>query len=309
MPELASGSVFAGYRIDRVIGHGAMGVVYAVTRISDGEKCALKILAEEFTQDSIARRRFEREAKLARHIAHPNILPVSESGEAEHQPFLVMPLIDGLDLTTLLAKQGALHPHHAADILSLICSALTRAHDNELLHRDIKPGNILIALNGDLTYIYLTDFGLSKLVSSQSGLTKTGTWVGTVAYAAPEQFQSGTIDARTDIYGLGCVLYETLSGSPPFPRTTEVATMIAHLSERIPSISEHNPKCPGITYLDPVIEMAMAKNADERFSCASEFDEALRAAITQIQPPAISLHDLAKAALADEGKGAPRDST
>lgn len=296
MPDLASGSVFAGYRIDGIVAHGSMGDVYAATRVSDSQPYALKVLADQFATDSVGRQRFEREARLARHIAHPNILGVVEFGENDGQPFLTMPLIEGTDLTALLSKNGPLHPHHASRILSFISSALAAAHEKELLHRDMKPGNILIGLSNGETQVYLTDFGLSKLATSQSGLTKTDAWVGTVAYAAPEQFQSGYIDNRTDIYGLGCVLYETLSGSSPFPRTSEVATMIAHLSEPIPSISEHNSSCPGISYLDPIIETAMAKSPDERFGSANDFGQALSAAITQIPPPSASLYEIASAA-------------
>jgi serine/threonine protein kinase len=273
--ELSVGSVFAGYRIDGLISRGGMGVLHRATQLSLDRTVGLKLIAPEFADDRLFRERFKREARLAAQIEHPNVLPIYEAGEWEGQLFLSMRYVEGTDLRELIASEGRLHPRHAAPIVAQVASALDAAHERDLVHRDVKPANVLIEDRAVSPHAYLTDFGLSKLTSSATGLTKTGRWVGTLDYAAPEQVQAGRTDARTDVYALGCVLYEVLTGQVPFPRARDVAKVVAHVSELPAPISETAPDCPEGARLTAIVNRAMAKDPADRYSSAGAMADAL----------------------------------
>jgi serine/threonine protein kinase len=283
--DLPVGSIFAGYRIDGLISRGGMGVLHRATQLSLDRTVGLKLIAPEFADDRLFRERFKREARLAAQTEHPNVLPVYEAGEWEGQLFLSMRYVEGTDLRALIASEQRLHPRHAAPIIAQVASALDAAHERDLVHRDVKPANVLIEDRAGALHAYLTDFGLSKLTSSATGLTKTGRWVGTLDYAAPEQVQARKTDARTDVYGLGCVVYEALTGQVPFPRARDVAKVVAHVSEPPPAISETAPSCPEGATLTAIVRCAMAKDPADRYPSAGALAAALTEA-AEATPPA-----------------------
>jgi serine/threonine protein kinase len=225
--ELPVGSSFAGYRIEGVIGRGGMGVLYLATQLSLERQVALKLISPEFADDRLFRERFKREARLAALIDHPNVIPVYEAGEWEGQLFLAMRHVDGTDLQAIIACEEKLHPRQAAPIIAQVASALHAAHERGLVHRDVKPGNVLV----DNVRSWLTDFGLTKRIASRTALTAVGRTVGTAAYLAPEQIRGQDVDARTDVYAFACVLYECLTGAVPFERDTDMAVLWAHLEQ------------------------------------------------------------------------------
>ena len=277
MAELAPGSEFAGYRIEGVAGRGGMGVVYRARQVKLDRIVALKLITPDFAGDLQFRDRFERESRSAAAIEHPNVIPVYEAGEHDGQLFISMRFIDGTDLKALVMGDGALPPDRAVRLVAQVASALDAAHARGLVHRDIKPGNVLIASQDGEDHAYLTDFGLTKhLGGSASGMTKTGMWVGTLDYVAPEQISGRAVDARTDIYSLGCVLFQTLTGEVPYQRDSDVAKLWAHMNEPPPSLAEQRPGLPH--ELDSVLARAMAKDPDERFKSAGDFARAARAA-------------------------------
>ncbi|MGI8592982.1 MAG: protein kinase domain-containing protein [Solirubrobacteraceae bacterium] len=276
--SLAPGQQLAGYRIDAVAGRGGMGVVYRATQLALDRTVALKLIAPEVAEDSGFRERFQRESRIAASIEHPNVIPVYEAGEADGLLFISMRYVDGTDLRELLARGGPLNPIRAAGIITQVANALDASHVRGLVHRDIKPANVLIASRGSVEHVYLTDFGLSKQSSSQSGLTKTGQWVGTLDYVSPEQIEGKAVGLRTDVYALGCVLFQALTGVVPFERDSEVSKMWAHISEPPPAPSQRRPEVPPA--LDPVVARAMAKDPEHRFASAGELAAATRAAAT-----------------------------
>jgi serine/threonine-protein kinase len=261
--ELNPSSTFAGYRIERKLARGGMGVVYRAARIADGASVALKVIDPEHAADARFRRRFEREGRIAAGLDHPHLVPLFDAGVEDGVPFLAMAFIEGTDLEALLAERGPLHPRLAAAVVSQVGGGLDAAHGAGLVHRDVKPGNVLLEPRDGGVHAYLTDFGLSKQVDSQSGLTRTGHWVGTLDYAAPEQLQAEATDHRTDIYGLGCVLHEALTGTVPYPRSRDVDKMIAHITGPPPKASELNPAVPKA--FDEVVGRAMATLPDDRY--------------------------------------------
>src|SRR5436190_14504635 len=192
-----------------------MGVVYRAIQIGLDRNVALKVITPQYASDEEFRERFKRESRLAASIEHPNVIPIYEAGESDGVLFLSMRYVDGTDLKSVLEREGTLEPRRAARIVAQVAEALDAAHAAGLVHRDIKPANILMA-SGD--HVYLTDFGLTKRASSESALTKTGQMVGTVDYVAPEQVEGGRVDARTDVYSLGCVLYHLLTGRVPYDK-------------------------------------------------------------------------------------------
>ncbi len=281
--DLAPGSEFAGYRIERLLGRGGMGAVY-LARAPDDTLLALKIVRSDVAGNEIFRRRFEREARLAASLDHPNLVSVITFGEEAGTPFLAIDYVEGSDLEAVLATVGALHPVHAANLAAQVAGGLDAAHELDLVHRDVKPGNVLLADTGDeVPHAYLTDFGLSKHQASTSGLTQAGHWVGTLAYAAPEQIQAQPVDARTDVYALGCVLFELLTGEVPFPRERNIDAMLAHISEPPPAPSAY----PGVPpAMDPVLLRAMEKDPEARQGSAGELAaEAVEAAADAGPPP------------------------
>jgi serine/threonine protein kinase len=274
--EMASptriGTEVAGFRIESVLGRGGMSVVYVAEQVRLGRKVALKVLTNELAWDEQFRERFVRESHIAAAIDHPNIIPIHDAGEAEGLLYIAMRFVQGPDLKEVL-KRGSLGVGRTIFVIEQLASALDAAHAHALVHRDVKPGNILLEENTD--HVYLTDFGVAKQTTAR-GLTSTGHFLGTVEYAAPEQIEGGPVDARTDVYALGCVLYESLTGSPPFAHGTEHAVLHAHLVDPPPSVSRVRPDLPHT--FDGVIATAMAKVPADRFGSCGELAHAARTA-------------------------------
>jgi protein kinase-like protein len=277
MAELAPGDQLAGYRIESVAGRGGMGVVYRAIDINLDRLVALKLISDELAQDDSFRVRFKRESRLAASIRHPNVITVFQAGEADGNLFIAMDYIDGTDLKALIASRGVLEPHAAAHVVWQVAQALDAAHAKTLVHRDVKPANVLIADQRGEQHAYLTDFGLTKNVGSETGMTKTGAVVGTIDYMAPEQIAGGPVDARVDIYSLGCVLWEALTGRVPFERDSAVARMFAHAHDPPPSLSDARPGLPPA--LDGVVARAMAKQPEDRYLSAGNLGDAALAAV------------------------------
>ncbi len=273
------GRIVAGYRIEERIGRGGMGLVYRAEHINLRRRAAIKIIAPELAEDSDFRERFNREARIAAALQHPNIVTVYDAGEEEGLLYLAMQYIEGSDLSTVLRGQGRLRPYRALDVCRQVAAALDAAHAQGLIHRDVKPANVLI----EGRTAFLTDFGLTKRIEgSQTQLTKAGDVVGTIHYVAPEQIEGGRVDARTDIYSLGCLLYHCLSGELPFARDTDVAVIYAHLSEEPPRLTSVCPELPG--GLDAVIAKALEKAPERRFQTCADVMSAARAVIDAAGP-------------------------
>ena len=273
------GSQVAGYRLDEQIGRGGMAVVYRAYDDRLERRVALKILAPELARDEEFRQRFIRESRAAAAVDHHNIIPIYEAGEAGGVLFIAMRFVDGRDVQSLVNQQGVLPPSRVCDIVSQVASALDAAHAHGLVHRDVKPANMLRepASGGDhADHVYLSDFGLSKHSLSQSGLTSQGQFLGTLNYVAPEQIEGRPVDGRTDEYALACSAFEMMSGTPPFRRDETLAIMYAQLSSAPPSITSIRPDLPAA--VDQVMAQALAKAPDERYSSCLEFAAALRRA-------------------------------
>jgi len=267
--DLPPGTEFASYRIDNTLGRGGMSVVYLAEHEWLQRKVALKVLAPQLAEDDRFRERFIRESRLAASLDHPNVIPIYEAGGSGGDLFIAMRYVEGSDLRTLLHEGGALDPARAIAIVRQAAAALDAAHEKGLVHRDVKPGNVLLARarsEDEAEHVYLSDFGLTKRSASDSGVTGTGQFVGTLDYAAPEQFQGGAPDARTDVYSLGCVLFECLTGRPPFQSDNDAALMYAHLQEPPPSVTAVDRGLP--REIDRVVATAMAKAPEDRFPSA-----------------------------------------
>lgn len=259
-----------------------MGLVYRATEIPSGRTVALKLVRPDLA-DPVFGARFAREARLGRRLSHPHIVPLLDSGQSEDVLYLAMAYIDGIDLAALLAEQGALHPGLAATIVEQIAAALDAASEMGLVHRDVKPANVLIETDAGGPHAYLADFGVCRHVNSQSGLTAAGVWVGSLDYAAPEQLNSEAVDARTDVYALGCLLYESLTGVVPFPDARDVEKMIKHLSKQPPRPSARRPELPPA--FDAIVAHAMAKAPAQRFPTAGALAREAREAARAAGPP------------------------
>ena len=279
-PQLSPGSTFAGYHIEGVAGSGGMGIVYKATQTALGRPVALKLISAHLASDSSFRERFKREWLTAASIDHPNVIPLYEAGEAEEHLFIAMRYVEGVDFAALIARSLPFDPERAVGIVAKIASALDAAHKRGLVHRDVKPANILIASEND--HPYLTDFGLTKASDSQSALTKTGVFVGSLDYSAPEQIRGETADARTDVYSLGCVLYQAVAGAVPFDRDSDVAKMYAHLNHEPPSLLAARPDAPPA--LEAVVARAMAKDPADRFQSAGALGRAAADALSGDAP-------------------------
>jgi serine/threonine-protein kinase len=262
-----------------------MGTVYLAEDLRLGRKVAIKLLSPDLASDDKFRDRFVRESLLAASLEDPNVIPIYDSGEAAGELFISMRYVPGTDLKSLIELEGALDPERAVTIVSQVASGLDAAHAMGLVHRDVKPANILLvpaSEAGRTDKVYLSDFGLTRRASSDSGLTKTGQFVGSIDYAAPEQFEGKPLTARTDVYSLGCVLYEALTGEPPFPRDRDAAVMFAHLKEHPPSAASKRPDLPPA--IDTVIATSMAKAPDDRFQSAGALADAAKAALPAATP-------------------------
>jgi YVTN family beta-propeller protein len=264
---LASGRVLAGYRIEEEIGRGGMGVVYRATDLSLGRPLALKVIATELAEDEGFRKRFLRESRVAASLGHPHVLPVHAAGEADGRFYLAMHYVEGEDLKTLVEREQRLEPERAFEICGQVAEALDAAHRKGLVHRDVKPGNVLLDGSGQA---YLTDFGLSKQVGGAS--TQTGQLVGTLDYLAPEQIRGERVDGRADEYALACLLYECVAGKPPFRRQSEAEVLWAHMQEAPPRLGN-------LPRLDPVFARALSKAKEERYPTCTELIESARQAL------------------------------
>jgi serine/threonine protein kinase len=278
----------AGYRIEALVGRGGMGQVYRAVQLNLERRVALKILAPRLADDERFRRRFLRESRIAASIDHPSIIPIYESGEDGGLLYIAMRYVDGPDLATVLRREGRLASRRAMAIMTQVASALDAAHQRGLVHRDVKPANILLASGpgGSDSHCYLCDFGLIKQVDSEqvaSALTATDQFVGTIPYVAPEQIEGAALDGRTDVYSLGCVLFHCLTGSVPFQGANDVEVVFAHISRPPPSISERAPDLPPT--LDPIVARAMAKSKEDRWPTCSSLVTALSAQLTSQPPP------------------------
>ena len=269
----AVGAEFAGHRIEAVIGEGGMGVVYRARNLALDRVRALKVLAPALSDDARFRERFRRESRLAASIEHPNVIPVHQAGEEGGHLYLAMRLVEGRDLRELVTAGGPLAPGAAAAVIGDVADGLDAAHAAQLIHRDVKPANVLVGGGADAGRVFLTDFGISRTMSGGETVTGTGELVGTVAFVAPEQITGDPVDHRADIYALGAVLYFTLTGQSPFPRENELATLFAHTNAPRPRPSE---AMPALTPdLDPIVERAMAVDPEQRFGSAGALRRAL----------------------------------
>ena len=252
-----------------------MGVVYLAEQLKLGRRVALKVMASEFSGDDGYKARFQREARLAAALDHPHVVPLFEAGEAQGLLYLAMRYVDGTDLAALLAAGGPLAPSRAALIVRQVGAALDAAHAQGLIHRDVKPANVLLAEQDADLHAYLTDFGIAKDSAAVTQLTHTGEWVGTLDYIAPEVFESRRVDARADIYSLGCVLFQMLTGRVPYDGSS-MQKMWGHANVPPPIPTEFSPGVPRA--LDDVVTRAMAKNPEDRFLSAGDLGRAAQAA-------------------------------
>lgn len=272
--DLAAGTMLAGYRVESFIGRGGMGVVYLAEHVTLGRRVALKVVAPELVSDEAFRERFLREARLAASLYHPNIIPVYDAGDAGGVLFLAMRFVEGENLGDMIRREGRLADERTLDILSKVASALDEAHRNDLVHRDVKPDNVLLGASGS---VFLTDFGLVRRLDAKTRLTRTGYMMGTLSYMAPEIFKSQEIDGRTDVYSLACVLFECLTGTPPYDREEQPAVITAHLLDQPPAVTSFRPELART--IDGVIARGMAKEREERQSSAGELIDDARLAL------------------------------
>jgi len=279
--DRVAGSQVAGYTIESVLGRGGMGVVYVARQRSPDRPVALKLINPDLADEDPFRQRFLREATAAAAIDHPHILPVYDAGESDGVLFIAMRLVDGKDLRAILRDPEPLDLQRVATIVGQIGSALDAAHARGLIHRDVKPANILLTSrtqSDDADFCYLTDFGVSTWLTSSPGtLTSADRMVGSLNYAAPEQIEGRTVAASADTYSLGCVLYECLAGRPPFAGRTSVATLYAQLHETPPPVSSSRPDVP--PGVDAVVARAMAKAPEDRYASSRELTQDLRSAL------------------------------
>ncbi|MGW1737952.1 serine/threonine-protein kinase [Nocardia sp. NPDC001965] len=280
---LEPGQIFAGYHIDRLLGAGGMGEVYLARDRDLPRPVALKLLTPIVGDDRDVRARFLREADTAARLSHPNIVAVYARGEEQGRLWMAIQYIEGTDVAAVL-RDGPVRPDHAVRILEETARALDHAHAAGVLHRDVKPANILLAW-GEQRQVYLSDFGIAKALDRTDGLTRTGELYASFHYAAPEQFEMRPdIDRRADVYSLGCTLYYMLTARLPYPATTTGALINAHLNAPVPRPSAVDPRLP--SGFDGVVARAMAKNPHERFGSCGELALAARRALTE---PAVTM--------------------
>jgi serine/threonine-protein kinase len=272
---IAAGSQIAGYTIEEQIGRGGMAVVYRASDKRLNRPVALKILAPELASDAGYRQRFLREMRAAAAVDHPNIVPVFDAGEADGALFIAMRYVDGQDVRTMLEAEPRLPSARVCHLVAQAASALDAAHARGLVHRDVKPGNMLIG-SAHPDHLYLSDFGLSKQRVSSAPLTLTGQFMGTLDYMAPEQIEGNPIDGRADLYALACTAFEMLAGQPPFQRDAGLAVMWAQVSAPVPSLRALRPDLPPA--VDQVMTTALAKTPDARYPTCMAFARALAAA-------------------------------
>lgn len=275
--DLRTGSRLLDYRLERLLGRGGMSVVYLAEDLRLRRKVAVKLLTPELLEDVRFRERFVRESELAASIDHPNVIPIYEAGEVDGRFYIAMRYVAGTDLKALLRREGALEPARAVAIVAQVAAALDASHEHGLVHRDVKPGNVLITSQDGREHVYLSDFGVAKSASLATGLTTAGQLFGTIDYIAPEQIRGETVDGRADQFSLGCLLFECLTGDVPFRRDTEVAVIYAHLRERPQAVSDRVRGAPAD--LDAVLARALEKDSRDRYGTCRELAAAAEAAL------------------------------
>src|SRR5829696_3620792 len=278
-PQLSAGSRFGGYRIEGTLGHGGMGIVYLARQLELDRPVALKVIRPELAGDQHFRGRFRSESRTAASIEHSRVVTVFGAGELDGLLYVAMRYVPGKDLGQLIATGGALPPGGVAELIAQVADGLDAVHAAGLVHRDVKPANVIVAgpVEGSASATaYLTDFGLAKAAAATDGLTVTGELIGSVDYMAPEQIEGRRVDARADVYALGCVLLHAVTGRVPFPDRESSAKMWAHLNEPAPAAGSRNDAASA---LDPVIRRAMAKDPADRFPSAGDFGRAALAAL------------------------------
>ncbi|TDV40942.1 serine/threonine-protein kinase [Actinophytocola oryzae] len=272
---------FGRYRIDELIARGGMGEVYRAYDKEHDRVVAVKLLADHFAQDDDFRRRFTREARAAARLREPHVIPIHAYGEIDGHLYLDMRLVDGEDLSNRLAGSGPPRPAAAVDIIGQVAGALDAAHAEGLVHRDVKPSNVLLDAGG---FAYLIDFGIARTPAANADITGTGMPVGTVAYMAPERFTSEPTDHRVDVYSLACLLFECLTGTAPFAGGNALALMHAHVNQDPPRVTASRPDLPPA--FDVVVATGMAKDPARRFPTAGALAAAARDALTH-RPPTV----------------------
>ncbi|HEY1518415.1 MAG TPA: serine/threonine-protein kinase [Solirubrobacteraceae bacterium] len=297
---MGPGTDLGEFVIEAVAGRGGMGVVYRARQKTPARIVALKVISTELAEDPQFRTRFQSEAAIAAQIEHPNVIPVYAVGEANGTLFIAMRFVDGLDLRALLASEPKLEPARAASIVDQVAHALDAAHAHGLVHRDVKPANILLATTGAREHVYLTDFGVSRRIAGTSALTGTGAFIGTIDYVAPEQARGEDVDARSDVYSLGCVLFQVLTGTVPFQVDNDLAKLYAHGSQPAPSVLERDPSLP--TAFEAVLLRAMSKRPEDRYQSAGDLG---RAAVAASSGTAVATSDRTVAVGAAAPAGTP----
>jgi hypothetical protein len=279
-----------------------MSVVFEAENLRLGSTVALKVLAPELSEDDVFRARFLKESRIAASLSHPNVIPIYDTGPHEELLYIAMRYVDGSDLRNVLSTRERISPEQALLLISQAGRALDAAHRHGLVHRDVKPANILIerGADDDPDHVYLADFGITKHMLSRSGLTTTGQFVGTIDYIAPEQIKGGSVDGRADVYSLGCVFYECLTGRVPFVKDLDAAVIWAHVEELPAPPSSVRAELPAA--IDEVVARALAKDPNERYATCREFAAAARSALAPMLETAASRAP-------DEGSGAPAPPT
>jgi serine/threonine protein kinase len=277
---LRSGQRFAGYELQERLGEGGMGVLYKARDVRLQRSVALRIIPPELSGDALTRARLNRESTLLASLNHPNVAPIFEAGVSDGSMFIATQWVDGVNLNTLVAQEGPLQPRRGVRIANQIASALQAAHEHGVMHRDVKPSNVQITATD---HAYLTNFGVARRTTDMSGLTRQDQLLETFDCVAPEYIQGNEVDRRVDIYGLGCVLYQALTGEVPYPRAGPVAKMYAHLSADPPSARARNPEVA--EQLDAVVKRALAKDPAGRQQTPGEFALETTGALEMSAPP------------------------
>ena len=277
--QLPMGTEVAGHRIEAFIGRGGMGVVYLAEHLRLRRRVALKVLTPDLANDETFRARFIRESQIAASLDHPNVVTVYDAGEAEGLLYISMRYVDGPNLGTTIRQEAALSPEFTVSVIDQMAGALDAAHALGLVHRDVKPANILLSQPGSQggARAYLTDFGITKRIGAATQFTQTGQVVGTYTYMAPEQIRGDSLDGRTDIYSLACIVFECLTGRPPFGGQSPMELMFAHMNQAPPSLLIRRPELPPA--IDLVIQRGLAKAKDDRYQTGAELAAALGQAV------------------------------
>ena len=259
-----------------------MGILYLAVEPGLERRVALKLIAPEAAADEVFRRRFAEESKIAASIEHPNVVPIYAAGEEDGIPYIAMRYVAGSDLARRVAAEGRLKPTEAVALIAQVGNGLDAIHAAGLVHRDVKPANVLLSGDEGAEHAYITDFGVARNVATNSGITQTGRFVGTLDYVAPEQISGGEVDARADVYALGCLLFKLLTGGVPFPKDGEAARLYAHLNDPPPAPSLHATEVS--MALDDVVVRAMSKPPEDRYPSAGDLGRAAVAALSGERP-------------------------